>query len=133
MPSRFSPLPWILAFALLALSIMSAPAQPEPKRPAGPPAATPTSPPSALPRALPTEDGVEMHNCFDASCQRVFRTVRKNPYVITVPPPSASELSAAEARDRRWEARCRPTIRQDRYGMPRYSYAAAGCEFGRLD
>jgi hypothetical protein len=30
-------------------------------------------------------------------------------------------------------ARCRPTFRQDKYGMPRYVYAAPGCEFGQLD
>ena len=48
-------------------------------------------------------------------------------------PQSAEERAAAEARDRRWVARCRPAIRQDHYGMPRYSYAAPGCEYGVLD
>jgi hypothetical protein len=35
--------------------------------------------------------------------------------------------------DHKWEERCRPTIAQDRYGVPRYQYAAPGCEFGIID
>jgi hypothetical protein len=132
MSHRFSLSAWLLAFALLALSMMAAPARPETARPAAPAVAPP-----AMPRALPTEDGVETHNCFDRdnshSCMRIFRTTRKNPHVIVVPPSADGEAAAAEARDRRWVARCRPVIRQDIYGMPRYSYAAQGCEFGRLD
>src|SRR5512145_741022 len=38
------------------------------------------------------------------------------------------EAEAAE-RERRWTARCRPIIRQDQYGVPRYQYAAPGCEY----
>jgi hypothetical protein len=127
---------WFAALLLLALSMSAA--RPEAARPAAPtaapPQARPGAPPAVLPRALPTEDGVEAHTCFDnQSCQRIFRTVRKNPHVIDVPQASGDQLAAAEARDRRWVAHCRPTIRQDAYGMPRYSYAAAGCEYGRLD
>jgi hypothetical protein len=48
-------------------------------------------------------------------------------------PASPEEVAAAEARDRRWAERCDPVIRQDRYGMPRYTYGAPGCEYGRLD
>jgi hypothetical protein len=29
--------------------------------------------------------------------------------------------------------RCRPSVRQDRYGVPRYHYAARGCEFGVIE
>jgi hypothetical protein len=77
-------------------------------------------------------------NCYGAwrleSCVITYRDGRISPHVIHVPPPVSEEArSAAEARDRRWEQRCRPSIRQDRYGMPRYVYAAAGCEFGVLD
>jgi hypothetical protein len=36
----------------------------------------------------------------------------------------------AVKRDRRWVARCRPVVRQDRYGVSRYHYAAPGCMFG---
>jgi hypothetical protein len=94
-------------------------------------------PPAALPRALPTENGVEDHDCFGGdnsySCRRIFRTVRRNPHIIEVPEASGRELAAMQERDRRWEARCRPIVRQDAYGMPRNVYAAPGCEFGRLD
>jgi hypothetical protein len=40
------------------------------------------------------------------------------------------EDAEAAERERRWVARCRPVIRQDQYGVPRYHYAAPGCEYG---
>jgi hypothetical protein len=43
------------------------------------------------------------------------------------------ELAESAERDRRWVARCRPIIRQDRYGVDRYEYAAPGCEFGKTE
>jgi hypothetical protein len=114
MSRRFSPFAWLAALALLALSMMAAPARSEPG------------------------EGVHTWNCFGTrsieSCVSTFRGGRLNPHVISVPAPaSAAELAAAEARDRRWAERCQPVIRQDRYGMPRYSYGAPGCEYGRLD
>ncbi|MET0443263.1 MAG: hypothetical protein ABWY35_04815 [Pseudorhodoplanes sp.] len=45
----------------------------------------------------------------------------------------AEEVAEARERDRAWEARCRPILRQDAYGVSRYLYAAPGCEFGRLN
>jgi hypothetical protein len=39
---------------------------------------------------------------------------------------------AAES-ERRWTARCRPIIQQDRHGVARYHYAAPGCEYGVID
>lgn len=111
---RFSPSAWLAALALLALSMMSAPARSE----------------SPL-------EGVQTTNCFGTfiteSCVTSFGP-RRSPNVIAVPAAATpEERTAMEARDRRWTERCRPVIRQDRYGMPRYSYAAPGCEFGRLD
>src|SRR5579863_1445406 len=55
----------------------------------------------------------------------------RDPYVRTVP-QTADEIERTHAaeRDRKWESRCKPTIAQDRYGVPRYQYAAPGCEFG---
>ena len=41
------------------------------------------------------------------------------------------EAESAE-RERQWEARCRPVVKQDQYGVSRYQYAAPGCEFGRF-
>jgi hypothetical protein len=56
-----------------------------------------------------------------------------DPYVRQVPPPiDEVEKQHAAERDKKWEQRCRPTITQDRYGVPRYQYAAPGCEFGVL-
>lgn len=54
-----------------------------------------------------------------------------DPYIRTVPQPAdeATRTQAAE-RDRKWEQHCRPTIAQDRFGVPRYQYSAPGCEFG---
>ena len=43
------------------------------------------------------------------------------------------ETAAAKERERKWLARCRPIARQDQFGVSRFSYAAAGCEFGRIE
>ena len=57
-----------------------------------------------------------------------------DPYVRTVPQPTdEAERARAAQRDRKWEERCRPTIAQDRYGVPRYHYSAPGCEFGVIE
>jgi hypothetical protein len=106
--SRRFPLPaWLAALALLALSMMSAPARSE---------------------------GVATLNCTGSrharSCVATFRRGNFHPHVIGAPAPVDEDLAA---RDRRWLERCRPVARQDRYGMPRYSYGAPGCEFGHLD
>lgn len=54
-----------------------------------------------------------------------------DPYIRTVPQPAdETARSQAAERERKWEQRCRPTIAQDRFGVPRYRYSAAGCEFG---
>ena len=114
MRRRFSLSAWLLALALLALSMMAAPA-----------------------RSAPRERAVSVH-CVGpwwggASCV-IFRRRWIHPHIVTVPQPqSEQDRAEAEARDRRWVERCRPVIRQDQYGMPRYVYAAAGCEYGRLD
>ena len=114
MSRRFSPTAWLLALALLALSIMTAPARSE------------------------SGEGVETWNCYGTgnmeSCISTSRGGRLSPHVITVPAPStASDVAAAETRDRRWAEHCRPVVRPDRYGMPRYSYERPGCEYGRIE
>lgn len=54
-----------------------------------------------------------------------------DPYIRVVPQPTDDvEKKHAAERDREWQQRCKPVIAQDRYGVPRYQYAAAGCEFG---
>jgi hypothetical protein len=47
--------------------------------------------------------------------------------------PDPREQAEAAERERRWLARCRPALRQDRYGVGRYVYAAPGCEYGRTE
>jgi hypothetical protein len=113
MSRRFPLFAWLAALALLALSMMSAPARSQTL-------------------------GVTTFNCYGsrhvASCVKTYRKGPFNPHVINVPgPQSNEEREAAEARDRLWAERCRPVIRQDRYGVPRYSYSAPGCEYGRLE
>jgi hypothetical protein len=67
------------------------------------------------------------------SCTRIWRRLG-NPYVMQVPRPrSEEEVTEAAARDRLWEARCRPIVRQDMYGVRRYHYFAPGCEYGKYE
>ncbi len=57
-----------------------------------------------------------------------------DPYIRPVPQPeNDGDKDRAAARDRKWIEHCRPTIAQDRYGVPRYHYAAVGCEFGVIE
>jgi len=57
-----------------------------------------------------------------------------DPYVRTVPQPETdAEKARATERDQKWLQRCRPIVAQDRYGVPRYHYAAAGCAFGVIE
>jgi hypothetical protein len=54
-----------------------------------------------------------------------------DPYVSQVPEPASdAERGVATDRERRWEQHCRPQITLDRYGVPRYLYAAPGCDYG---
>ena len=53
---------------------------------------------------------------------------------VRIVPSSADPAEQAEAitRDRKWEAYCKPSVVQESYGVRRYHYAQAGCEFGAL-
>jgi hypothetical protein len=88
-----------------------------------------------MPAALaPAYAGAASVSCLGASgafsCSAIWGSAG-DPYIRTVPAPrTAEEQARYEARDRRWVERCRPIIMQDRYGVARYHYAAAGCEFG---
>jgi hypothetical protein len=65
---------------------------------------------------------------YNCSTQRV---TTGDPYVRTVPEAlGEAEQSRLAARDSKWVARCRPVIDRDRYGVGRYRYSAAGCQFG---
>ena len=57
-----------------------------------------------------------------------------NPFVITIPQPhTEKEIAESAERIRLWQARCRPVVRQDQYGVRRYHYAAPGCEYGKYE
>jgi len=56
-----------------------------------------------------------------------------NPFVIHIPQATDKDAGDIEARERLWRARCRPTVREDAYGVRRYQYAAPGCEYGRYE
>jgi hypothetical protein len=115
MSHRFSLAAWLAPLALSALSMTSAPAVAEPR------------------------ESFRTLNCYGtrnmASCITTRRTGHFNPHVISMPAQTQEQVTAAAERDRRWVKRCDPVVRQDRYGMPRYSYSssAPGCEYGRLD
>jgi hypothetical protein len=74
-----------------------------------------------------------LNSTGDDSCVEIRRDL-VNPYIIHVAPP-ATDKDAADiaARERLWQARCRPVIRQDVYGVRRYQYAAAGCDYGKYE
>jgi hypothetical protein len=74
------------------------------------------------------------HGAGSWSCVRTWHDGQTNPYVIRVPQPqSDGETTQAAERERLWKARCHPVIRQDQYGVPRYHYAAPGCDLGKYE
>jgi hypothetical protein len=109
-----------------------------------------------LTKALPVDSGIlaaivlvlslspaessdlDASNCIgrngNVSCVEIWRQGAVNPNIRPLPPAGSEQESAAmRQRLERWQARCRPVIRQDAYGVQRYRYAAPGCDFGRLN
>ena len=108
-----------VALGSLALLTASAPAEPALLQP-------------ALPETAIMDKCVETRGL--QSCITTFRRLNPTPQIIQVPTPiSEQEIAEQQQRDRRWEERCRPTLRLDRLGVPRYVYVARGCEFGMLE
>ncbi len=74
-------------------------------------------------------------NCFAGSCITTFRWGAPGSSIASIKhvdgPQTDEERAEAAEKDRRWVAHCRPALREDRFGMKRYVYAAAGCEFGK--
>jgi hypothetical protein len=92
----------------------------------------------AVPGALaPAQaDGIRTFNCVggrgSASCVSTWRHGIANPSIIPVPGPhTEQEAAESQQRDRLWDARCRPIVRQDDFGIERYVYVARDCEFGK--
>jgi hypothetical protein len=92
---------------------------------------------SAATSAGATDDHLRIDSCFGGwiASQCVTRWAPTgDPYIRTVPQPQTEEEKARAAeRDHKWLQRCRPVIAQDRYGVPRYRYAAAGCDLGVIE
>ena len=65
------------------------------------------------------------------SCVKTWREGVSNPHIISVGPRTHDDKVDSAERERLWVAYCQPALRQDRYGVSRYSYAKPGCEFGR--
>lgn len=65
------------------------------------------------------------------------RSLRVKLYSYSYTAPSALIVGVNQpenpARERAWEAFCKPTPRVDALGVTRYSYAHEGCEFGRIE
>jgi len=83
-------------------------------------------------------DGLKMLTCTGSgggmACIKMYREGITDPNVRQIPEVRGErELAEAAERDRRWVARCRPIARHDAYGVKRYEYAAAGCEYGRYE
>jgi hypothetical protein len=53
-----------------------------------------------------------------------------DPYIRQVAPATEAEKAQQADHHRKWQKRCQPLVCQDPCGVPRYEYAAPGCEFG---
>ncbi|MBI4274892.1 MAG: hypothetical protein HY659_09350 [Rhizobiales bacterium] len=69
---------------------------------------------------------------FAVSCSTNWRWDESSPRTSLAPEDPKLTAEAAE-REAKWVTRCKPVIRQDRYGVRRYHYAAPGCEFGKAE
>jgi hypothetical protein len=91
----------------------------------------------ALATAAPSRAaGTVNHSCVETNgsfvCAETWSEGRSGfPRIVNVP-RSQEEATAVAERERSWLARCQPVIQYDRYGVGRYHYKAAGCEFGRI-
>jgi hypothetical protein len=56
-----------------------------------------------------------------------------DPYIRLVPKQTEAEKARSAEHDHKWQVRCKPAVFQDAYGVPRYEYAAPGCEFGVVE
>ena len=82
--------------------------------------------------------GIAVDDCigsrYGVSCVHTWRSGNSNPYIIKVPQPeSEAEIADAKERDRLWRNHCHPIVKQDVYGVSRYSYSAPGCEYGKFE
>jgi hypothetical protein len=78
--------------------------------------------------------GIGVTSCvgsfYDFSCVERWSEEKDDRSTPRFRDPEDAAKSAE--RERLWTARCRPVLKQDRYGVERYHYAAPGCEYGRF-
>ena len=85
----------------------------------------------------PGQAGQASVTCFQyagiVSCSGEWGEARGSfPKIIHVPEPKGDkETAEAEQEYRQWLERCRPVLRENRYGVGEYHYAKPGCEFGK--
>ena len=88
---------------------------------------------TSVPLAPAKASGTDVTNCIrsfgEYSCVESWNSTG-DPSARRAPDPQ-EEAESAE-RERQWEARCHPVVREDQYGVARYQYAAPGCEFGKF-
>jgi hypothetical protein len=81
-------------------------------------------------------DGIAVGGCirthFSINCVARWGAYG-DPYVRQLKPEGEADKALAADHDRKWKSRCRPAVFQDHYGVPRYEYAAPGCEFGVIE
>jgi hypothetical protein len=82
-------------------------------------------------------DGIAVGGCvgsrYSINCVARWGAY-SDPYIrLVAPPQTEAEKALNTERDRKWQAHCRPAVFQDHYGVPRYEYAAPGCEFGVIE
>jgi len=90
------------------------------------------SAPAQAQRFTDTVVGSCVYSYGAAHCVRQYRYNDPGNSGIKHYAEPAEEVTEAREREKAWEARCRPTLRQDYYGVNRYVYAAPGCEYGRM-
>jgi hypothetical protein len=82
-------------------------------------------------------DGVRSFTCVGgfggAACVSTWRRGLGNPHIIRIPERTEQEQAAVDERDRLWRDHCNPVVQYDAFGVGRYTYAARGCEYGRID
>jgi hypothetical protein len=92
-----------------------------------------------LPVSPAQAGGISTTNCVNGSdggtsCVEIWRDGLRDPYVVSVPPPtSPQDIADTATRERLWQARCRPVVHQDMHGVRRYHYSAPGCEYGKYE
>lgn len=83
-------------------------------------------------RSTDTVTGSCVFSYGAANCVRQYRYGDSGNSGIKRYVEPTEEVAETREREKAWEARCRPTLRHDIYGVGRYVYAERGCEYGLI-